>query len=90
MTLKDFFCSVVRYDSKLLEAERQEQLGDWGFTAVRLGSMWSGVEPVEGQVNETYIDILTEIVSGLEKQGIYTYLDMHQVGGPLTLCLSSR
>ena len=52
--------------------------------------MWSGVEPVEGQVNETYIDILTEIVSGLEKQGIYTYLDMHQVGGPLTSCLSSQ
>ena len=83
----------------MLEAERQEQLGDWGFTAVRLGSMWSGVEPVEGQVgqlrrkakaeiltvmifqiNETYINILTEIVTGLEKQGIYTYLDMHQVG----------
>ena len=83
--MKDFFCSVVRYDSKLLEAERQEQLGDWGFTAVRLGSMWSGVEPVEGQVNETYIDILTEIVSGLEKQGIYTYLDMHQVGASFSL-----
>ena len=42
----------MRYDSKLLEAERQEQLGDWGFTAVRLGSMWSGVEPVEGQVGQ--------------------------------------
>ena len=42
--------TFVRYDSKLLEVERQEQLGDWGFTAVRLGSMWSGVEPVEGQV----------------------------------------
>ena len=90
ITLKDFFSSVARYDSKLLEAERQEQLGDWGFTAVRLGSMWSGVEPVEGQVNETYIDILTEIVSGLEKQGIYTYLDMHQVGEQLTSSLSSQ
>ena len=32
------------------------------------------------QINETYINILTEIVTGLEKQGIYTYLDMHQVG----------
>ena len=32
------------------------------------------------QINETYINILTEIVSGLEKQGIYSYLDMHQVG----------
>ena len=47
--------NVDRYDSKLLEAERQEQLGDWGFTAVRLGSMWSGVEPVEGQVGRDLI-----------------------------------
>ena len=32
------------------------------------------------QINETYISILTDIVNGLEKQGIYSYLDMHQVG----------
>ena len=36
----------------MVEAERQQQLGDWGFTAVRLGSMWSGVEPVEGEVSD--------------------------------------
>ena len=30
------------------------------------------------QINETYISILTDIVNGLEKQGIYSYLDMHQ------------
>ena len=74
----------------MLSPERHQQLKEWGFNAIRLGSMWSGVEPVEGQVNETYIDILTEIVSGLEKQGIYTYLDMHQVGKPLTSSLSSQ
>ena len=74
----------------MLSPERHQQLREWGFNAIRLGSMWSGVEPVEGQVNETYIDILTEIVSGLEKQGIYTYLDMHQVGEQLTSSLSSQ
>ena len=44
--------TVVRYDPKMLEADRQEQLADWGFTAVRLGSMWSGVEPLEGEVSD--------------------------------------
>ena len=28
--------AVVRYDPKMLEADRQEQLADWGFTAVQL------------------------------------------------------
>ena len=34
----------------MLDPERQKQLGDWGFNAIRLGAMWSGVEPSEGQV----------------------------------------
>ena len=25
-------------------------MAEWGFNAVRLGSMWSGVEPAEGMV----------------------------------------
>merc|ERR1712227_1025544 len=66
------------YDPKMLDPERQKQLGDWGFNAIRLGAMWSGVEPSEGQINETYIGILKEIVAGLESNGMYTYLDMHQ------------
>ena len=34
----------------MLDPERQKQLGDWGFNAIRLGAMWSGVEPTEGNV----------------------------------------
>ena len=34
----------------MLSPERHQQLKEWGFNAIRLGSMWSGVEPVEGQV----------------------------------------
>ena len=40
--------------------------------------MWSGVEPMEGIVNKTYIDILKELVTKYGKEGIYTILDMHQ------------
>ena len=31
------------------------------------------------QVNETYVGVLKDIVSGLADNGIYSYLDMHQV-----------
>ena len=34
----------------MLDPERHKQMGEWGFNAVRLGTMWSGVEPEEGQV----------------------------------------
>ena len=41
---------VSRYDPIMLDPQRQKQLGDWGFNAIRLGAMWSGVEPTEGNV----------------------------------------
>jgi len=66
------------YDPIMLDPQHLKQLGEWGFNAIRLGTMWSGVEPNEGQINETYIGILKEIVAGLHENDIYTYLDMHQ------------
>jgi hypothetical protein len=41
--------------------------------------MWSGFEPFEGEINETYSDTIKEIVDGLGSRGVYSYLDMHQV-----------
>ena len=66
------------YDGKLLEPERQAQLQEWGFNVVRLGMMWSGLEPFEGQINETYNQIIKDTVNSLSEHGIYSYLDMHQ------------
>ena len=37
------------YDPKMLDSERHRQLGDWGFNAIRLGAMWSGLEPEQGR-----------------------------------------
>ena len=34
----------------MLDPVRQQQMADWGFNSMRLGSMWSGVEPEEGMV----------------------------------------
>ena len=46
------------YDHKMLNTTRHEQLSNLGFNVVRLGTMWTGVEPHEGQINETYVGIL--------------------------------
>jgi hypothetical protein len=43
------------YDPKLLDPERQRQIADLGFNVVRLGAMWTGVEPEEDQFNKTYL-----------------------------------
>ena len=56
------FNSVIKhhpwYDPKMLNPDRQRQIADLGFNIIRLGSMWTGVEPEEGNVNATYIDTL--------------------------------
>jgi len=63
----------------MLDENRHKQLAEWGFTSIRLGTMWTGIEPEEeGTFNETYVGILKDIVAGLGRHGIYSYLDMHQ------------
>jgi len=66
------------YDERMRDPARHKQIAEWGFTAVRLGAMWSGLEPEEGVFNETYVSVLQEIVAGLAEHGVHTYLDMHQ------------
>ena len=43
------------YWDYLLDDTRLDDLADFGLNVVRLGSMWTGAEPVEGVWNETYI-----------------------------------
>lgn len=34
--------------------------------------------PAQGEVNETYLDVVEDLVNKLGEEGIYTLLDMHQ------------
>jgi hypothetical protein len=34
------------------------QIAELGFNVVRLGAMWTGVEPEEDNFNKTYLDII--------------------------------
>jgi endoglycosylceramidase len=49
-----------------------------GFTAVRLGVMYAGVEPRPGAYDERYLDSIARTVRTLARHGIRSLLDFHQ------------
>ncbi|KAJ3013606.1 UNVERIFIED_CONTAM: hypothetical protein HDU68_000623 [Siphonaria sp. JEL0065] len=49
-----------------------------GVTVIRLGVLWSGVEPEQGVYNHTYLEELAKIVRYCGNEGIYVLLDFHQ------------
>ena len=55
-----------------------ENLEDWGFNIIRLGTEWAGAEPTRGNYNMTYLNIIREIVVKSKSHNIYTLLDFHQ------------
>jgi endoglycosylceramidase len=50
----------------------------WGYNAVRLGFMWSGLYPNKGQINMTYVNEMLKIIDLLEYYGLYVIIDLHQ------------
>ena len=66
------------YEPQVLNPQRIKDTADFGFNVIRLGAMWAGVEPEEGKINQTYVDILKTVVEEYAKQNVYILLDMHQ------------
>ncbi|MGH8506692.1 MAG: cellulase family glycosylhydrolase [Stenotrophobium sp.] len=54
------------------------QLRAFGYSAVRLPVSWSLLEPQPGQIDQTYIDRIAQIVAWFKQAGIYTVIDLHQ------------
>ena len=53
-------------------------MASMGYNSIRLGVLWAGLEPVEGEYNMTYLEQVVECVNIAQKYGIYPVLDMHQ------------
>lgn len=66
------------YPEVLLNEEHIKEIKSWGFNTLRVGVMWSGVEPELGVFNETYIGVIDGILSDLEANGIHALIDVHQ------------
>ena len=55
-------------------------LASLGHNTIRLGVLWAGLEPVEGEYNMTYLEQIKICVDTAERYGLYPVLDMHQAG----------
>ena len=66
------------YHPALLDDKYAQDLANWGLNVVRLGAMWSGLEPQEGYFDLEYLQKLKTIVKNFEKHGVHVILDMHQ------------
>ncbi|CAF4468123.1 unnamed protein product [Rotaria sp. Silwood2] len=66
------------YPSELLDKDFVANMERWGLNFVRLGMMWSGVEPQSHKYNQTYLDTMKQIVELLKSHNIFVLLDMHQ------------
>ena len=53
-------------------------LRDHGFNTVRLGVIFAGVMPVEGQIDQAYLASVDRVVQLLASRGIYVTFDFHQ------------
>jgi hypothetical protein len=63
-----------------LESARDElsRIRDLGFDSIRLLVLWEGVEPLQGQFDDAYLDYLRNIVRTAGDLGLHVLLDMHQ------------
>lgn len=55
-----------------------QQLEELGLNIIRLGLMWPGAQPDNSGYNDTYYDVINEIITQALDYNIYTLLDMHQ------------
>lgn len=49
-----------------------------GANMIRLGCVWSGIEPEPGKYNLAYLDSMRQALDWCEKYGMFAFLDLHQ------------
>jgi endoglycosylceramidase len=55
-----------------------DQMRALGYDVVRLNLSWSLLEPQPGQIDQTYVNRIAQVVQWAKAVGIYVVLDMHQ------------
>lgn len=55
-----------------------ENLASYGFNVIRLGIIWSGIEPEPGLYDEKYLLQIDQLIDWATDAGLYVLLDMHQ------------
>lgn len=62
-----------------LDAECYARMRAWGLNVVRLQLDWSEIEPVCGKYSEEYLKQVDTQIDYAKRNGLYVFLDMHQI-----------
>ncbi len=61
-----------------VKQEELQNLASYGFNVIRLGIIWSGIEPEPGLYDEKYLLQIDLLVDWATEAGLFVLLDMHQ------------
>jgi endoglycosylceramidase len=75
------------YFEDMLGSTEFELMQKVGFTALRLGFMWSGYNPAPGVFNQTYMATIKTIIGQAAAHNVSVILDMHQDCFSSNFCL---
>ncbi len=56
----------------------QRMVDDWGWNHARFLIFWDGLEPVPGEYDQEYLDLIEERLDWFAELGVWVVLDMHQ------------
>merc|ERR1719312_386381 len=74
-----FIPITTHFDARYsFSVENAKLLASMGYNTIRLGVLWAGLEPTQGEYNMTYLEKVVEIVEIAGQHGLYPVLDMHQ------------
>jgi len=65
-------------DEPDVESHVFHHVAESGFDAVRFVVNWDRTEPVEGQIDTAYLDVVERQVRTAAAEGLYVVIDMHQ------------
>ena len=69
---------AVNFPKQDYVAEDFARVAGWGVNTLRQLYFWADVEPVEGQIDWDFVEVLARQVALAKEHGLYVILDMHQ------------
>lgn len=75
------------YPQWLLNESLVADIASWGFNSIRVGWMFTGFEPTQGEFSDEYFNKSKEVTQLLAKYGIHSLLDTHQDCMSSNFCL---